>query len=64
MALLLQFYLSIAFLCWEEILPNILYWRSTVQDAAGDLFGKAVIFLSLYSNYNVIALIQLTSLGK
>lgn len=63
-ALLLQFYLSSAFTCWEELLSNILHCSSAVQDAIGDIFRKTVFFLSVYSDYNVIALIQLTSLGK
>lgn len=63
-ALLLNFYLSYAFTCWEELLSDILHCSSAAQDAAGDIFSKTVIFLSVYSNYSVIASIQLTSLGK
>lgn len=63
-AFLLQFYLATAFFYLEEIWADILHCSSAVEDAAGVLFGKAMIFLSLHSNYNVIALIQLTSLGK
>lgn len=49
---LLQFYL--AFFCWEEIWPNVLHCSTVVQNAV----------LSPHSNYNVIALIQLSSVGK